>query len=132
MQELLLHYPTQLFLCDMLTMEERRECLKTEALSEHQVSMVRAMLGRKEAVAELALIVVEQAMPCLLHFENRVNEKVLHTWVQTVILRYGDADGKKRAEYVKALTEVMQSKVLGTVANPYMQWKLRLEMEKTN
>ena len=130
MQELLLRYPTRAFQYGMLTLEERRECLKTEALIEHQVSMVRAMLGRKEAVAEVALIVVEQAMPCLLHCENRVNEKVFHTLIQTGILRYGDADGKKRAEYVKALTEVMQTKVLGTVANPYTQWNLRFEKGK--
>ena len=56
------------------------------------MSKIYLALDRNEAVQELALILVEQAMPCcLLHCENHVNEKIFH-----MLLQHGDADALNR------------------------------------
>ncbi len=76
MTELLIRYSTRAIQYGLLSVKQRRQCLRLEILIEEQVHEVRATLARKEAVAQVALVVVEQAMPCLLHCENRVNEKI--------------------------------------------------------
>jgi hypothetical protein len=73
---------------------------------------------------------VEQAMPCLLHCKNRVNEKIFHVLLNEGIMRYGDANGKKRNAYIKAVNTVMKTKVLGSAEYP-AQWKLKISKGKT-
>ena len=125
MAELLIRYPNRAFQYGILGIEERRECLLVELRIEKIVAAIRLALERSEAVAAIALILVEQAMPCLLHCENRVNEKIFHTLVNNGIMRYGDTSGDKRTAYVAALTNVMKTSVLGTYEFP-AQWRLRL------
>ena len=70
--------------------------------------------------------VIELLIPCVLHLENRANEKII-----TCILRYGlnqfmgssvtDVSAKS---FILLLQDVIQKQVLGTIDAP-SQWKLR-------
>ena len=73
--------------------------------------------GRKEVPL---VEVVEALIPCILHLENRVSEKIL-----TMILRCGlDKYTGIKMEYVRELERLIQSEVLGTTTSP-SNWKLR-------
>ena len=122
MTELLLRYPQRVVEYALLTLEERRARLIEEVCIKEDVDRIRQALLRKEKVADIALILVEQAMPCLLHCENRVNEKIFHVLLQHGMLRYGDAGNERRLAFVDSVSACMRTEALGTRHNP-SQWR---------
>ncbi len=53
---------------------------------------------------------MELLIPCILHLENRIGEKII-----TIIIRKGlDAYHGRKEEYIKSIESVFQTKVLGT------------------
>jgi hypothetical protein len=68
--------------------------------------------------------VVELIVPCILHLENRVGEKII-----TIILRRAldDFRGRKDA-FIEKMNEVFKTKLLGSDASP-SQWKLPITKE---
>jgi hypothetical protein len=122
LKELLIRYPTMVFEFAVLSLEERRGRLAEEAQVEAQVERIRLALKRKESVEDIALIIVEQAMPCLLHCENRVNEHVFYILLQQGFMRYGDGSAVRRQAFIDSVLVTMRTEVLGTDGNP-SQWR---------
>ncbi len=97
---------------------------------EDKVAHIRNSLKRGECCAELGLILLEQAVQCILHMENRVSERILYVLLFEAISRYGDASSQKAKALIAAVTQVVQTRVLGTPTSP-SQWVFPLSKDKT-
>ena len=64
--------------------------------------------------------VVELLIPCILHLENRVGEKIINMILRS---RFDLYEGPKM-QFIQQLTETFQTKVLGSEEMP-AQWKLK-------
>jgi hypothetical protein len=68
--------------------------------------------------------VVELIIPCILHLENRVGEKII-----TIILRRALDDFRgQKDDFIEKINEVFKTKILGSDASP-SQWKLPVTKE---
>jgi hypothetical protein len=92
---------------------------------EERVVSVRLALERKKQVEEIALVLVERAIPCILHCENRINEHIFDVLLNKGILRYGDGGGRQRKAFQDAVKTTMKTAVLGTPTRP-SQWTFPL------
>ncbi len=106
--------------------EERRERLKQYLKVEQQLKLISEAVARGKEGAEAALILLSQAIPCIMHLENRIGEKLI-----TVILAMG-ADRFQRQRGIKSLSRfvtsvqhIVNTKILGTLQRP-KQWKAPL------
>jgi hypothetical protein len=109
-------------------LEDWHANLRTCLLMENRIKFLREVqrwseMGRKTVpLVEVA----ELLIPCVLHLENRADEKIL-----TCILRYGFnlfvgiSSGEQCAKsYICSIEEIIQRQVLGTEVSP-SQWKLK-------
>jgi hypothetical protein len=101
-------------------MENRIKCLK----------QIREWHNKGRATVPL-VEAVEILIPCVLHLENRANEKII-----TTILRYGfnsfmgSCTSQATAQsWILSMQDVIQTEVLGTTESP-SRWKIR--WSKTN
>ena len=64
---------------------------------------------------------VELLIPCILHLENRVGEKII-----SIIIKKGTDlyDLGRKEDFIEQLSKTFQTQVFGTVESP-SQWKLR-------
>ncbi len=65
-------------------LEARRNRLLQKLKVEKLLQMITLAVSRGQEGKEAALILIEQALPCIMHMENRVGEKLI-----TVILSMG-------------------------------------------
>jgi hypothetical protein len=107
-------------------LEERRRRLKQHLVVEQQLHIISQAVVRGQQGKEAALMLIEQAIPCVMHLENRVGEKII-----TVLLSMA-AEQFQRRRNVKSLGRfaanvhhIVNTKILGTVVRP-KQWKVPL------
>jgi hypothetical protein len=107
-------------------LEERRERLRAHLKVEQRIKLISDAVARGKEGAEAALILLSQAIPCIMHLENRVGEKLI-----TILLAMG-AERFQRTRGIKSLTRyatgiqhIVNTKVLGTLQRP-KQWKVPL------
>ncbi len=108
------------------SLEDRRRRLREFLKTEVKIDQIMQAVERGEEGKEAAMILLEQAIPCIMHLENRVGEKIL-----TVLLSLG-ADLFQRRRRVKSLTNyangvqhIVNTTCLGTRHRP-KQWRLHL------
>jgi hypothetical protein len=91
--------------------------------------LARMTLKRSESVRSIAeKVLAEEAVPCILHLEMRINEKVFWTLLSLAIDRYQEGDSATRKKFVSKVTECMKTTVLGNVSNgTEYQWKFPLK-----
>jgi hypothetical protein len=71
--------------------------------------------------------VIELLIPCILHLENRIGEKIL-----TIILRKGlDAYQGSKDHFVQLVQDLIQTKILGSNESP-SHWKLPYTKDDNN
>jgi hypothetical protein len=112
-------------------LEDRRGRLRAFLRVEIQIERIRQAIARGQEGKESALILFMQAIPCIMHLEIRVGEKLI-----TVLLALG-AELFQRRRGVKSLTQYAQSiqhvvntRILGTAQRP-KQWRLYLGKKMT-
>lgn len=94
------------------TLEDKRAKLKSMVALEDKINHSRATVDRHSNISLVALpLEAERAVPCLLHMEMRLNEKVFWTLLAQGMDRYQDKDGKTRKLFVAQVTEYMRSSV---------------------
>jgi hypothetical protein len=59
------------------SIEERRARLKVLLKAEQRLHLISQAISRGEEGKEAALMLISQAIPCIMHLENRVVEKVI-------------------------------------------------------
>lgn len=108
------------------TLEERRTRLKDHLKVEQQLKMIAQAIARGQEGKEAALMLIEQAIPCIMHLENRVGEKLI-----TVLLAIG-AERFQRQRGVKSLSRfanniqhIVNTRILGSPNRP-KQWRVPL------
>ena len=58
------------------------------------------------------MIIIEQAIPCILHMENRVGEKILKLLlIEGMIKR--DSDKKEQKNMIREVNKIINTKILG-------------------
>ncbi len=91
---------------------------------EQQLRMISQVVSRGRLGREAALMLIEQAIPCIMHLENRVGEKLI-----TVLLSLGAAkfqrqrNIKRLARFASNVQHIINTRVIGTVLRP-KQWKV--------
>ncbi len=79
------------------SLEDRRSRLRKLMVNEKTIFLARATINRFDQVNEIAeKIAAEEAIPCVLHMEMRMNEKVFWTVLAQALERY--TDGKVNAQ----------------------------------
>jgi hypothetical protein len=69
--------------------------------------------------------VVELLIPCILHLENWIGEKII-----TMILRKGlDPYSNRKEDYISQMQQILWTQVLGTEESP-SQWRLYTEKDR--
>ena len=111
----------------------RQEQLRKELLNERRVRDLRQMLKESEP-RDKAMYLVLQAVVCILHLENRVGLKSIESilrsglsnatqgnleWIQSTAIK------KRQDEYIQCITNIIQTKILGTFSAP-SQWRFPL------
>jgi hypothetical protein len=111
--------------------EECKSALRVEITMESKVAGLRDALIRGKAEEQNGLIMQEQAIPCILHLENRVSEKILYVMLQQAVTRYGNGSRRRRHALANAIEHVIQTQVLGTPTQP-SQWTFPWDEEERN
>jgi hypothetical protein len=111
--------------------EERRTRLKQRLVMEQKLSLIKEAICRTREGKEASLILIKQAIPCIMNCENRGGEKII-----TMLLSSGanKFQRENRAvtldHYIERIENIVQTRILGTRTRP-KQWRLPLNDRKT-
>jgi hypothetical protein len=112
------------------TLQEMRHRLKLASLHELRVHTLLAEVNHSEGV-RAALVLVMQAVPCILHCENRVSIKILtmlliegfsNAQAGTILREYSNSKKNRCNRYVDMVQHIMNTQLLGDEFDP-VQWE---------
>jgi hypothetical protein len=115
------------------SLRARQDRLRLHLLHEKRIADLQEMLKQGEP-REKAMYLVMQAVVCVLHLENRVGlksiESILRSGLSNAIdgkLEWVVSNAKKtrQEEYISRVTDIIQTKILGTHEAP-SQWRFPL------
>ncbi len=96
---------------------------------EQQLDIITQAISRGQEGKEAALMLISQAIPCIMHLENRVGEKLI-----TVLLAMA-ADKHQQQNNARSLTRfsaniqhLVNTRILGSLMRP-KQWKVPLSQK---
>ena len=122
-KELAIRHPSQLRQFRSKAIEELRTRLREDILLENRVREIRCALERNDKTEHLRMILLDQAIPCILHAENRIGEKLIKTLLDDVTRRYSDGNNNhKRELLIQRLTKIMKQEVLGRDSQWVFPW----------
>jgi hypothetical protein len=106
--------------------EEWRSILRSSVSMERYIAFLEQVRKWHEMGRDTVPLVevIELLIPCILHLENRIGEKIV-----TIILRMGlDVYRGRKKDYITMMENVFHTKVLGTEEAP-SQWRLYYEKD---
>jgi len=108
-------------------LEDWRSALRMSVAMENYVSFLEHVKHWNEQGLETVSLVqiIEFLIPCILHLENRVGEKIISCIVKKGLDLY---DLGAKEQFLGVLSRAFQTKVFGTESSP-SQWKLRYSSE---
>jgi hypothetical protein len=118
------------------TLQDRRQRLREQLVNEQRRREIVRMMAKSEP-KENAMYLVLQAVVCILHLENRVGlksiESILRSGLSNAkkgILEWQQSSGEQKCkeEYVHHITDILQTKILGSAVSP-SQWYFPLNEE---
>ena len=112
-----------------LDLEGRRKRLIELMKDELEVWTAKETTERVESVNDIATkLLCEQAIPCILHAEMRVNEKLFYTLLSMGLDRYPEGQSKQKREMIERVEVCMKTIVLGhEELGKGAQWKFPLK-----
>jgi hypothetical protein len=96
-------------------------------MMEQKLAGIQEAISRTKEGKEAALILIKQAIPCIMHKENRAGEKVI-----TVVVHHGATKFQKERsiasldDYVAGITRIVERKILGSFIRP-KHWRFPLK-----
>ena len=94
-------------------MSSRRELLREHLLSLKQMKLVQMVVNEYGVSLEKAMILVEMAIPCILHMENCVGERILKLLLIEGVNEH-DSDKQAQEELIQNVQDTVNKKILGT------------------
>ncbi len=111
-------------------LEERRTRLKQHLLIEQKLAIIKEAISRTEEGKDAALILIKQAIPCIMHLENRGGEKIITIGLSIGANKYQRENRTERLDgFVEQIENLVRTRILGTRVRP-KQWRLPLNDEK--
>ena len=109
------------------TLDERRERLRKFLQVEEKLLLIAQAIARGQEGKEAALMLIIQAIPCIMHLENRVGEKLITVLLVMGAENFRTARGiKSLKRYCNSIAHIVKTKILGTVIRP-KQWKVPVD-----
>jgi hypothetical protein len=111
------------------TLAEMRERLRTSLFHETRIQTLLDQVQHREGIAA-ALFLVLQAVPCILHCENRVCIKIIpmcliegfsNAQAGKIFLDVGKSKKKRCNAYAKQVEKILNTEILGDALDP-VQW----------
>jgi hypothetical protein len=107
-------------------LEERQGRLRQYLMVEQQLKLISEAVARGVIRKDAALMLIEQAIPCIMHLENRVGEKLITVLLAMGAERFQRQRGvKSPSRYAVNIQHVANTRILGSAACP-KQWKVPL------
>lgn len=106
---------------------ERRERLKRQLLVEERLGLILLAVERSIIGKDAALMLIKQAIPCIMHLENRTGEKII-----TMLLAIGaelfqkHRSGSSLRLYIERVESIVCKIILGTQWRP-KQWRVPMK-----
>ena len=101
----------------------RRNRLMPYLMLEQKLALLKEGISRTSEGKESALILIKQAIPCIMHLENRVGEKLI-----TILLHLGATKFQNERhvvslnDYMQRIQNIVQRQILGSFLRP-KQWR---------
>ena len=103
------------------SIEVRRTRLQEACTVENRLRVIREALARDDQTREGMMILLEQAIPCVLHLENRVGEKIVMMLLRDIVGSHSSTSTAAVSTLVKAIETSINTTVLGTLQQ-LSQW----------
>jgi hypothetical protein len=117
----------ELKLCNMPfsgTLEEHREALKQQLVLEEKLILIKQAIDRSEIGKAAALLLIKQAIPCIMHSENRVGEKILAMLLSIGANLYQQRRAASNInDFIAQVESIASTVILGTEWRP-KQWRV--------
>ena len=112
-----------------LDLEGRREYLRSLMKDEDEILKAKLTVDRVDAVNLVKVkLLCEQAIPCILHAEMRVNEKLFYSLLSMALDRYPEGQAKTRKAMISRVEQCMKTVVMGELElGRGAQWKFPLK-----
>jgi hypothetical protein len=107
-------------------MEERRIRLEKLLIVEQKIDLISQAVLRGDEGKEAAMLLISQAIPCILHLENRVGEKLVTVLLAMAANKYQQRSNcRTLTRFANIIQDIFNTRILGSFTRP-SQWKLPL------
>jgi len=111
------------------TIEDKRARLKTALQNEERINLIQQAIDRSQEGVQAAMILIKQAVPCILHLENRVSEKIIQHLLDVGAKIYQAMNRRQTLiDWSKLIENIVNTTILGTAVRP-KQWRLPLSQD---
>jgi hypothetical protein len=101
------------------TLGERRERLRKQLLVEERIIFMQLAVQRREMGREAAMMLIQQAIPCIMHLENRSGEKILTMLLSIRAEMYQKRQvGAALKMYLEQVQQIVRTVILGMPWRP--------------
>jgi hypothetical protein len=94
--------------------DEWRARLRNLLVVEQKIDMISQATSRGEEGKETAMILISQAIPCIMHFENRVGEKIVTVLLAMAANKYQERSNiRSLTQFATIAQNIFNTKILG-------------------
>jgi len=94
---------------------------------EQQLDIIMQAISRGDEGKEAALMLISQAIPCIMHLENSVGEKIITVLLARAAEKYQSRSNARTLDsrFLESIQGIVNSRILGSETRP-KQWKVPL------
>jgi hypothetical protein len=86
---------------------------------EQKLKMIVAAISQSQEGKEAAMILIIQAIPCIIHLENRVGEKLITVLLAMAAERFHQERGVRSLnQFARNINHIVNTSILGAVVRP--------------
>ncbi len=98
--------------------------LKQYLMVEQKLNMIVSAISRSEEGKETVMILILQAIPCVMHLENNVGKKLIMVFLAMGAERFHQEKGvRSLKQFARNVNHIVNTRILGTVSHP-KKWKV--------
>ncbi len=105
------------------SLTERRNRLLPYVKTEHRLSRIQDAILRTAEGKEAALMLIKQAIPCIMHMKNRIGGKIITMLLAIGAKRFQPGSRSMSLKnYIEHMERIVRTRILGICLHP-KQWK---------